>query len=148
MTKMAMVGHLKGGETKAEAAVLRALARAYAEGTHGKFEFLGKACGIVAGNGGGSYLAMVGDCTCLSGRNGQMCKHRAAYADLTGQMDALVPDFYARFIAPGQPTPPPAPVLCRACNGDGYTRMYTGPRHSDYWTIPCGHCDATGRVAA
>jgi hypothetical protein len=95
---------LTGVVTKQEAAVMRALNRANAEGTHEKFlaivahpAFVGGVCG---GNHGERYQVEIGTCSCLAGANGMTCKHSVALADRLGLMDQLVPSFYERVILP------------------------------------------------
>jgi len=98
-------GALKDGATCEESAVLRALARAYDEGTHARFMYCASAAGIVCGVCTGAhshtYFVTPQECTCLAGLNGLLCKHRVALCDLTGTLDRLVVQFYERFVAPG-----------------------------------------------
>jgi hypothetical protein len=109
MTTMATVGTLKGGVNRHEAAVLRALARAYAEGTHGKLGRAVSCAGVTGcrcqGNDGKTYIVGFGPslatCSCDAGRNGMTCKHLVSAADKLGMLDRLVPDFYNRFVFPG-----------------------------------------------
>jgi len=98
-------GTLKDGATREESAVLRALARSYAEGTHSKFTYVASQNGVTSGVCQGAhdhqYFVTPLECTCLAGLNGLLCKHRVALCDLTGTLDRIVPSFYERFIAPG-----------------------------------------------
>jgi hypothetical protein len=101
-----VAGALRGGATREESAVLRALARSYAEGTHERFIWFASEGGVVSGLCTGArdhqYFVLPGQCTCAAGINNQLCKHRVALCDLTGTLDRLVPSFYERFVAPGE----------------------------------------------
>ena len=98
-------GHLKDGASREESAVLRALARSYAERTHSKFLYVASEHGVVSGVCTGAhsdtYHVLPTFCTCAAGLNGLVCKHRVALCDLTGTLDRIVPSFYERFVAPG-----------------------------------------------
>lgn len=99
-----ITGTLKGETTAAESAVLRSLARAYNEQVHGRFWSIkpldGKTTGWYEGVKHIVYLVQIDKCECQAGQRGLMCKHRASLADLTGELDRLVPRFYERFEAP------------------------------------------------
>lgn len=98
---------LSGNVTKSEAAILRALSRAYAEDTHSKFRILENSTptndgaidepfAIVAGREH-EYVIHAGQCGCLAGQNHYpACKHRAAAYDKLGMMDHLISGFYSR----------------------------------------------------
>jgi len=98
-------GTLKDGASREESAVLRALARSYAEGTHDRFLYFASEAGIVSsvctGAHSHTYFVTPLECTCLAGLNGHLCKHRVALCDLTGTLDRIVANFYERFQAPG-----------------------------------------------
>ncbi len=98
-------GTLEGGASREESAVLRALARSYAEGTHDRFLYFASENGVVSGVCTGAcdhrYFVLPTACTCAAGACNQVCKHRVALADLTGTLDRIVPQFYERFQAPG-----------------------------------------------
>ncbi len=100
-------GTLKDGATRDESAELRALARAYDEGTHDRFLYVASQHGVTSGvcTGAHSHVYFVTpmECTCLAGLNGLLCKHRIALADMTGTLDRIVPHFYERFVMPGEP---------------------------------------------
>ena len=103
-TQDIITGTLSGSTTAAESAVLRSLARAYNENVHGRFWSLkpvnGKTTGWYEGVKFIVYLVQINRCECKAGQMGLMCKHRASLADLTGEMDKLIPDFYERFTPP------------------------------------------------
>ncbi len=77
-------------------------------------------------------------CDCPAGEHGDpVCKHRALWYHLAGLLD---------------PEPEPATlaiavvVPCRDCGGDGYQRIVTGGRLSDWIAAPCHACLSTGIV--
>ncbi len=75
-------------------------------------------------------------CGCPAGEHGDpVCKHRALWYHLAGLLDP-------------EPEPPmpasPALIPCRECGGDGYQRMVTGGRLSDWIAVPCWTCNGTG----
>jgi hypothetical protein len=80
-------------------------------------------------------------CSCLAGEFGdEVCQHRAAYWHLAGLLD-LDPD--------PEPEPPAAiaeTVRCRTCLGDGYVKIMTGGRFSDWIPGSCHRCKNTGRL--
>ncbi len=78
-----------------------------------------------------------------------VCKHRALYC-FDGGM--LIDDSIAPVTRPIAIKPPPtvrivAMETCPDCHGDGYGRMYTGGRMSDWISCDCHRCDNTGRIA-
>jgi len=99
-----ITGTLKGDTTAQDAAVLRSLARAYAEGIHARFWSIrpinGETVGWFESAHRIVYLVRLNECQCKAGQVGQFCKHRASLADLTGSLDQLVPGFYERFTPP------------------------------------------------
>jgi hypothetical protein len=77
-------------------------------------------------------------CTCLAGINGDpVCKHRAAFYLAAGLLDP-------------EPVPPAAMIAetarCRTCLGDGYIKIMTGGRLSDWIPGSCHRCKNTGQV--
>jgi len=39
-------------------------------------------------------------------------------------------------------------LKCQGCSGEGYNRMSTGGRLSDWWALNCKECDGTGETPA
>ncbi len=137
-----------------EEAMIRSLRRAYSEGVHQRFWSLkplnGETTGWFENAQHVVYLVTLEKCECLAGQHGQMCKHRAALADLTGSLDQLIEDFYLRaFPAPVDPAPAVTIVelvTCQDCNGAGHRRTFYGGRMADYITHDCPRCSNTGCV--
>lgn len=78
-------------------------------------------------------------CNCLAGINGDpVCKHRGAYYLAVGLLDP----------EPEPAAAPVAPARCRSCFGDGYLKMQTGGRLTDWWPVTCRRCDGAGHLAA
>lgn len=68
-------------------------------------------------------------CECEAAFAGDpVCQHRAAVRFVLGRL-APTPEPVAPAI--------PAPSSCLDCFGDGYQRMYTGGRLSDWVPVPC-----------
>ena len=98
-------------------------------------------------------------CDCPAGEHGDpVCKHRALWYHVAGLLDPE-PDPVSGgrqrrprareavlkiriMVAPATA----AMVPCRDCGGDGYQRMVTGGRLSDWWAAPCHACQSTGAV--
>lgn len=94
-----------------------------------------------------AYLTDGIDCECEAAMLGSdpVCQHRAAYWYAVGALDR-------------DPEPEPvvssAPVAflhwpeCPDCLGDGYQRMYTGDRLSDWIPVTCYRCAGSGHAPA
>ncbi len=96
----------------------------------------------VATSGSRGTVAYVTDgtsCECEAAMLGgnSVCQHRALYWHALGMLDPEP-----------EPPAPVAPALnsCRDCGGDGYQRMATGGRLSDWIAVPCWTCNDTGKV--
>ena len=86
-----------------------------------------------------AYVLTVDTCECRAALEGdECCKHRAMLRHRLGTLE--LPS-----VEPVAPAAPPA--VCRDCDGDRYTRMYTGGGLNDYWCIPCRACAAQAVAA-
>jgi hypothetical protein len=77
------------------------------------------------------------ECECESWLHGDpVCHHRALYWHAQGLLDL------------DEPAEAPAQTeRCGACHGDGFEKMPTGDRLSDWVGVQCRDCGGTGRVA-
>ncbi len=78
----------------------RALARAYADGTHTRFQFIesdGRNLeALYVSETGAFYFVTAAGCSCAAGKNKMICKHVAAALDIAGMLDAYIPQIYSR----------------------------------------------------
>jgi len=145
-------------KTPREAAVIRALKRAYNERMYDRLSGMHSDTGDVSAWYGEIAIGYRVEIerqtthrTCRASEAQMLCKHVAALADKTGLLDCLMPDFYTRAFGLGPVDPAPAVtpaelISCPDCHGDGYTRMYTGSRMSDWISFDCHRCEKTGQV--
>lgn len=84
---------------------------------------------------------VVHGCTCPAAEHADpVCAHRAMAWYLIGALDLPEPT----------PVPEPAPVTetvrCPDCGGDGFIKIMTGGRFSDWVPGTCHRCASTGEV--
>jgi hypothetical protein len=85
---------------------------------------------------GVAYATDGRDCECKSWLHGDpVCQHRALYWYHQGVLDL------------DEPSDAPAQTArCGACHGDGFEKMPTGDRLSDWVGVQCRRCSGTGRT--
>jgi len=78
----------------------RALARAYADGTHTRFQFIesdGRTLeALYISETGAFYFVTAAGCSCAGGRAKMLCKHFVSAFDIAGMLDQLIPQIYDR----------------------------------------------------
>lgn len=97
--------------------------------------------GALASSGtaqGIEYRVTFEACTCKAGEKGLICKHRAALLFASGKFDSIQEPETNESLIVSQ--------TCPSCDGEGFSRMYTGGRLSDWWAIQCRVCEGGGQV--
>lgn len=97
--------------------------------------------GALASSGtaqGIEYRVTFETCTCKAGEKGLICKHRAALLFASGKFDSPQTSETKESLIVSK--------TCPSCNGEGFSRMYTGGRLSDWWAIECRMCEGGGQM--